>query len=102
MDDYDQRWRAYRLRNRLGVAVTIALLPAVILGVFLTQGWRDFPALPYLLVLMWLVAVGGALYRIRNFRCPRCGKTFSVEGWWSPSTRGQKCVHCALELDAGR
>lgn len=29
---------------------------------------------------------------------PRCGKTFSVEGWWSPSLRGRSCTHCGLEL----
>ena len=61
----------------------------------------DSSAVPYLLVAMWLVALAGALYRIRTFLCPRCGKTFSVEGWWSPSTKGRKCVHCALELDSG-
>jgi hypothetical protein len=84
--------------NRFGLAVVIGLLPAVVLGVFLTQGSSDFPALPWLLVLMWLIAVGGALYRIRNFRCPRCAKTFSVAGWWSPTLRGRKCMHCGLEL----
>jgi len=81
--------------SRFWLAVVIALLPAVVLGVVLTRG----SVLAYLMVLVWLVAVGGALYRIRRVRCPRCGKTFSVEGWWSPSAR--KCVHCGLELDAG-
>jgi undecaprenyl pyrophosphate phosphatase UppP len=87
--------------NRFWLAVVIALLPAVVLGVLLTRGSSEFSAVPYLLVLIWLVAVGGALYRVRMVRCPRCGKTFSVEGWWSPSLRGRRCVHCALELDAG-
>jgi hypothetical protein len=84
--------------NRFWLAVVIALLPAVILGAYLTRG----SALPYLFVLIWLAAMGGALYRIRNLRCPRCGKTFSVGGWWSPSLRGRKCAHCAFELDPGR
>ena len=100
MQDYDQRWRAYRFWNRIGVFAVFALLPVVVLGVLMARSSGDLPALPYLLVLMWLVALGGALYRIRTFRCPRCGKTFSVEGWWSPSPRGGKCVHCMLELNA--
>ena len=84
--------------TRFVLAVVIGLFPAVVLGVLLTSDSTDFPALPYLLVLMWLIAVGGALYRMRILRCPRCGKTFSVEGWWSPSLRGRSCTHCGLEL----
>ena len=84
--------------TRFVLAVVIGLFPAVVLGVLLTSDSTDFPALPYLLVLMWLIAVGGALYRMRTLRCPRCGKTFSVEGWWSPSLRGRNCTHCGLEL----
>jgi hypothetical protein len=99
MDSYAQHWRSFRFWNRLGLAVVLALLPVVAFGVFLTRASTDFAAFPYLLMLMWLLALGGTLYRIRTFRCPRCGKTFSVEGWWSAKRRGHKCVHCALELD---
>jgi hypothetical protein len=98
MDSSAQHWRAVRFRNRLRAVIVVALLPVVAFGAFVAQRSSDFPALPYLLVAMWLVALGGALYRIRTFRCPRCGKTFSVQGWWSPKTRDRKCVHCALEL----
>ena len=101
MDNYAQRWRAYRFWNRVGIFALFALLPVVAFSAFLTRGSSDSSAVPYLLVLAWLVALGGALYRIRSFRCPRCDKTFTVEGWWSPSTKGRKCVHCALELDSG-
>jgi len=100
MDSYAQHWRTFRFWNRLGILVVVALLPVVAFGAFLAQGSSEFAALPYLMVLMWLVALGGALYRIRTFRCPRCGKTFSVHGWWTPNTRGRKCVHCALDLNA--
>ena len=101
MDSYTQRWRAFRFWNRLGIIAVLVLLPVVAFGAFVAQGSGDFTALPYFLVVMWLVALGGTLYRIRTFRCPRCSKTFSVHGWWGPNTRGRKCVHCALELGAG-
>ena len=101
MDDYAQRWRTHRFWNRVGIFALFALLPVVAFTVFLARDSGDSGVFPYLLVLMWLVALGGALYRIRTVRCPRCGKTFTVEGWWSPSTKGRKCVHCALELDVG-
>jgi len=100
MDSYAQHWRAFRFWNRLGIIIIVALLPVVAFGAFMAQRSSDFPALPYFLVAMWLVALGGALYRIRSFRCPRCDKTFGVHGWCTPNTRGRKCVHCALELDA--
>ena len=100
MEDHAGRWRAHRFRSRMGLAMVIALLPAVVLGAFLSRDSPDFPALPYLLALMWLAAMGGALYRIRTLRCPRCDKQFSVAGWWWPSTRGRRCVHCARELDS--
>ena len=92
--------RDARFWNRVRVVVLFALLPVLGLVVVLAQGSGEFAALSYVLVVMWLVALGGTLYRIRTLRCPRCGKTFSIAGWWSPSTRGRKCVHCALELDA--
>ena len=79
----------------------VALAPVVAFSAFLAHDSSDFPLLPYLLVLMWLVALWGTLYRIRTFRCPNCAKTFSVEGWLAPSARGRKCVHCGLELDPG-
>jgi len=99
MENYEQRGRAQRFWNRVSVFFVFALLPVVVFGAMVARNSGDFPALPYLLVVMWLVALGGTLYRVRTFRCPRCGKTFSVEGWWSPSPRGRKCVHCALELN---
>jgi hypothetical protein len=100
MDSYVERMRGYRFWNRLGVVVVVALLPVVAFGAFVAQRSGDIAALPYLLVLMWLLALWGMLYRIRTFRCPRCGKAFSVHGWWLPRMRDRKCVHCALELDA--
>ena len=102
MESYDQRWRSFHFWNRVGLIAVFALVPVVAFGVFATLGSSDFPAFPFLLVLMWLVALLGALYRIRTFRCPRCGKSFSVQAWgWIPSARGRRCVHCALELDPG-
>ena len=100
MSSYDQRWRAYRFWNRIGAIAVFALAPVTAFGVFLAHSSGDIAAMPYLLALMWLVAAGGTLYRIRTFRCPRCGKNFSVESWWAPRSRGRKCVHCALDLDA--
>ena len=100
MDSHAQDLRNARFRNRVRVVVLFALLPVLAFAVVLVRDSTEYAALSYVLVLMWLVALGSTLYRIRTLRCPRCGKTFSVQGWWSPSTRGRRCVHCAFELDA--
>ena len=100
MDTYAQHWRKSRFWNRIRIVVVVGLLPVVAYGAYVARSSSDFAALPYLLLLMWLAALGGAVYRIRTLRCPRCDKTFSVAGWWLPGTRARKCVHCALELDA--
>jgi hypothetical protein len=89
-----------RFRNRVVLFAVFALLPVVVFGVVLAWRSGDSAVVPSLLGLMWLVALGGALHRIRTIRCPRCSKSFSLEGWWWPSTRGRKCVHCGLELSA--
>lgn len=80
MDNYAQHWRTFRFWNRLGILVVVALLPVVAFGAFLAQGSSEFAALPYLLVLMWLVALGGALYRIRTFRGPRLARRLASTG----------------------
>ena len=94
------RLETLRSQNRFRIVVVLALLPIMAFAALTAHGANEIPALPYLLVLMWLVALGGALYRMRSVRCPRCGKTFTVEGWWSPRVRSGKCGNCALELDA--
>lgn len=96
-----ERLDTLRSQNRFRIIIVVALLPIMAFAAFVAHDASEVPALPYLLMLMWLVALGGALYRMRTFRCPRCGKTFSVEGWWLPRLRDDKCVHCALRLDAG-
>ena len=99
MDTYAQQLRRERRWNRVRIVAVAALLPVVVLAAFVARASTDIPAMPYLLVLIWLFALLDVAYRVRSLRCPRCQKTFAVAGWWSP-TRGRKCVHCALELDA--
>ena len=99
MDTYAQQLRSERRWNRIRIVAVVALLPVVVLAAFIAHASSDIPALPYLLVLIWLFALLDVAYRTRSLRCPRCQKTFAVAGWWSPM-RGRKCVHCALELDA--
>lgn len=89
---------ALRRQNRFRIVFVLALLPIMGFAALIAHRADEIPALPYLLMLMWLVALGGAFYRMRTFRCPRCGKTFTVEGWWSPKAPGGKCGNCSLEL----
>jgi hypothetical protein len=101
VDRYGQDLGSFRFWNRVRVSVLFALLPVLVFVVLLARGSAEFTTLSYVLVLMWLLALGATLYRIRTLSCPRCGKTFSIEGWWSPRTRGRRCVHCSLDLDSG-
>jgi hypothetical protein len=94
MATYDVQLRAFRFWNRLGIALFLSFLPVVVGAGLLGQSALVFFALG----IAWAIAFATVYYRIRAFRCPRCAKTATVESWWSPNTRGRKCVHCALEL----
>jgi hypothetical protein len=98
MASYGGQLRAFRFWNRAGIVLLLSFLP-VLAGVgFLSEGTVIFRALPIGLSIAWFIALAVVYYRIRTFRCPRCAKTATVANWWSPNTRGRKCVHCALEL----
>ena len=49
-------------------------------------------------VAVWVALIAIAYYRIRTFRCPKCGKFFTGKHVWAPNSRGRKCVHCGLKL----
>ena len=98
MGSYVTELRTFRFWNRLGVALFVGFVPVVMLAALLGERVRAHTALPFIVGIVWVIALAGVVYRIRAFPCPRCHKTATVRNWWSPNTRGRKCVHCALEL----
>ena len=89
MYDFDEKWRAFRFWNRMGLALGLGIVPAlVILG-------------PILNVAEWLAAVAFFLYataiwlciqKIQSFPCPNCGETFQN----SVTEARPKCLNCGL------
>ena len=94
MGRYESQWRRYR---RLQLLSMLFLLPFcyIILGQYFHQ-MLDWP-IP-LASLMFLGFVGVAAWFLLNFfRCPRCGKLFSISWWFNLSAFAQQCVHCGLK-----
>jgi hypothetical protein len=48
---------------------------------------------------VWFIMYIGALFRLRAWPCPVCGKRFSF-AWWS-SWPGDTCKHCGTEAGVG-
>jgi hypothetical protein len=91
MYDFDEKWRAFRFWNRMGLALGLGFLPALVM------------LMPIYLVDVdeWLVGVAFFLcaaaillciQRIQSFPCPNCGKTFQN---FVMDAR-PKCLNCGL------
>ena len=99
MSDYLQQLNLLRFWNRLGIFLLVAFLP---IGALILALGHYFRILGLSLIVVffapWVVLMATAYYRIRIFRCPKCGKFFTVKHVLAPNSRGRKCVHCGLKL----
>jgi hypothetical protein len=91
MYDFDEKWRAFRFWNRMGLALGLGVVPTLVLLGPIYQ----------VNVAEWLEAVGFSLYasaiwlciqKIQNFRCPNCDETFQN----SVTEARPKCLNCGL------
>jgi hypothetical protein len=99
MPDYLQQLNSLRFWNRLGIFLFVAFLPIGALILALGHYFRIFgSSLIVVFFAVWVVLMAIAYYRIRTFRCPKCGKCFIVKHVLAPNSRGRKCVHCGLKL----
>jgi predicted RNA-binding Zn-ribbon protein involved in translation (DUF1610 family) len=89
--------RRFRRTNRIGIAAIILFLPAGIIAALVTRGTSMTPWIPLLVCAACGITFLIAAFRIRAFRCPRCGKRFTVAYPQAPNSTGRRCVHCGLE-----
>jgi hypothetical protein len=97
MSDFRDQLEPLRFWNRTAVVAFVGALPlAGALG-FSMSGTVFAPVLS-LAAFGACLAIGVFGYiRIRMFRCPRCGNSFTVRHRLDTNSRGRKCVHCGLD-----
>jgi hypothetical protein len=83
---YAAKWRAYRLRARLGWGSNLAIPVACVASAKLGS------AVPLILVAVACVA---ARWPVARWTCPRCGNPFFQFVFYS-NPFAQRCVHCGL------
>jgi hypothetical protein len=102
MTDYSIQLGVLRHWNRVAIAALLLALPTAYLVALATEGtfWADI--LPVVAFICFVAAFGLAYIRIRQFRCPRCGKHFNVTHAFAANNNGRACVHCSLPAYASR
>ena len=100
MVDYTEHWRQYRKFLRLYYLVSwggfVALATLFFLNLY-NVNKLGFIVPMAIALAIWVIAVLVTATRILFFRCPRCGKYFSVvRWWWNKGQYARKCVHCGL------
>jgi hypothetical protein len=94
--DYGLAWRDYRKRRNLAILglVWFFVGPVLLLRVLgharLGSGWF-FAAL----LTSGVVAVAPIVW-LGQFRCPRCGGSFTLKGPWAQNIFARKCEQCGL------
>ena len=94
-----KRWRGRYWRCFLGMPALLALLGPPIYVFDNAHNSMIHGILTVVLVVGWLACwVGVLLYWLAlfRFRCPGCGKQFTIS-WWS-SWPTNRCKHCDLDL----
>ena len=81
---------AFRFWRGVTLIAMVAFVPLLALGsaLGLPLGWAGVPAVA--------VGVVGS-YRVRRFRCPRCGQTFAWK-WYRQNPLTRECLHCSYSL----
>jgi hypothetical protein len=98
MSDYQQEWKKYRRLRTQFVLVWLGFLP-VVPPLLIVSSKQNIPQLGYAVVFVWVVLFFFTAFRVRLWRCPRCGKQFG------PTAGGiffnvQQCVQCGLLRNA--
>jgi hypothetical protein len=95
---YFQAWQDLRRRTKVAWIATVALIPAVAIGILVVSPLSfalqsDVPAA----VMSMLIMVGWIVLQYRNnrFLCPRCELLF-FRTWWLYWMFTDKCRRCGL------
>jgi hypothetical protein len=96
MGRYANDWERYRHIRNVAILLWLGILPfvwALQLLHHLAVPDEFFGALVVLYFLFWLVSA----IRLEFFRCPRCGRPFSLTWWINLSFLARHCIHCGLK-----
>ena len=97
---FDEKWKAYKRRNRAATFGLILGLPAAFaVAVVLKRALPDVQpdVLLGAVVGLWCVCWGWLAFRVARFPCPRCGEVFFANQ--EPLIVGPRsCGNCGLQL----
>jgi FtsH-binding integral membrane protein len=95
-EDYSANWQAYRRLRNVWWVLLLAWLPSTIVFALISNAVIRTPAPALVVAAVWLLTwmVVGAL--LQRWRCPRCGKWFSLTWFYGLGYFARKCVHCGL------
>jgi amino acid transporter len=94
-------WDEYKRRYKRWLYTFLAAFPMFGCGALIfNYGNTSRPMVVFVMlcVFVWGIMYGIATYRFLNWRCPICGKRFTLS--WSSSLPMDICKHCGAELDS--
>jgi len=100
MSDFRHQLNPIRFWNRVALLALILVVPVVGVVALVTNGTPFAPGAPIAAFAACSMIVIVGYFRIRAFRCPRCGHYFTIQHRFGTNSRGRKCVHCGLDAYA--
>ena len=95
---YGQAWQSFKLRRHTVAALFLSYLPAVATVSLIARGVaRDVESTSLVTALIWMGLTVAAAVWFSAFRCPRCGKFFTIS-WTLQNPFARKCLHCGLPV----
>ena len=90
MGNDDNPWQSLKRSERLAGYSFIALVSLVLAGAVFPTLDRQLVAIAGVLAALGIFA---GYISIASFRCPRCGKQFFRQLWYT-NVSAKQCVHC--------
>src|SRR5258708_12878059 len=97
MANYSVDLRVLRFWNGVAIGSLVIVIPAVFLVAFFVDGTLLGGVLPLFVFALGVAVFVVAYFRMRTFRCPKCGNYFTVKHALAPNTRVRLSVHCTLQ-----
>src|SRR6202043_556911 len=95
MSDYQQQWKRYKLWRNLALLALAGFLPVILLARVIARIF-NLPLLFIIIAFAWFLLIATAGSEVSYWRCPRCGKPFSITWWYRLGVYARRCVHCGL------
>jgi hypothetical protein len=102
---YHEQWQDYRVRHRnlvlLLIAQFVGTIPFLVLVAFVDRKIFSGTSLVMPAAWVWGLWYITTAFRLRRFRCPRCGKNFlgNMFDWYRNPRAfllGRECFYCGL------